>query len=210
MRRHPYSAGAVKVAFWFQEFRTLVELLAEGRTYEEIRELNEQENIFGASTVTRKKQIYNTVVARARCMDESFVPLFMRSSANAQKQLVLAAVMAHDTLFHEFVYEVIHEKLVLCSYELMDADMEKFFRRKQVQDERVIDHSDNAREIGKATKRREKLQKQLKECQAYDEQIAAPALARINIDLDDGVKVNYNKVQTVEGKKYNMLTDIKL
>ncbi len=73
-----------------------------------------------------------------------------------------------------------------------------------------IDHSDNAREIGKATKRREKLQKQLKECQAYDEQIAAPALARIAIDLDDGVKVNYNKVQTVGGKKYNMLADIKL
>ena len=73
-----------------------------------------------------------------------------------------------------------------------------------------IDHSDNAREIGKATKRREKLQKQLKECQAYDEQIAAPALARIAIDLDDGVKVNYNKVQTVEGRKYNMLADIKL
>ena len=73
-----------------------------------------------------------------------------------------------------------------------------------------IDHSDNAREIGKATKRREKLQKQLKECQAYDEQIAAPVLARIAIDLDDGVKVNYNKVQTVEGRKYNMLADIKL
>lgn len=73
-----------------------------------------------------------------------------------------------------------------------------------------IDHSDNAREIGKATKRCEKLQKQLKECQAYDEQIAAPALARIAIDLDDGVKVNYNKVQIVEGRKYNMLADIKL
>ena len=71
-----------------------------------------------------------------------------------------------------------------------------------------IESSDNAREIGKATKRREKLQKQLKECQAYDEQIAAPALARINIDLDDGVKVNYEKVQTVQGKKYNMLAKI--
>jgi len=71
-----------------------------------------------------------------------------------------------------------------------------------------IEHSDNAREIGKATKRREKLQKQLKECQAYDEQLAAPALERIAIDLDDGVKVNYEKVQTVKGKKYNMLAKI--
>ena len=117
MQRHSYSAGAVKVAFWFQEFRTLVELLSEGKTYDEIKELNEQENIFGASTVTRKKQIYSTVTARARCMDESFVPLFMRVNATAQKQLALAAIMAQDTLFHEFVFEVIHEKLVLCSYE---------------------------------------------------------------------------------------------
>ena len=57
-----------------------MELLAEGRIYEEIRELKEQENNLGASSVTRKKQIYNTVVARARCMDESFVPLFLSSS----------------------------------------------------------------------------------------------------------------------------------
>ena len=137
MIRKAYSAGAVKVAFWFQEFRTFIELLSEGKTYAEIKELNEQENIFGASTVTRKRQIYSTVSARARAMDESFVPLFMRVDAVAQKQLALAAVMAQDTLFHEFVYEVIHEKLVLCNYELMDADMEKFFRRKQVQDERA-------------------------------------------------------------------------
>ena len=137
MQRHSYSAGAVKVAFWFQEFRILIELLSEGKTYDEIKELNEQENIFGASTVTRKKQIYSTVTARARCMDESFVPLFMCVNATAQKQLALAAIMAQDTLFHEFVFEVIHEKLVLCSYELTDADMDKFFRRKQVQDERV-------------------------------------------------------------------------
>ncbi len=137
MRRHPYSAGAVKVAFWFQEFRTLIELLAKGRSYEDIKEQNEQENIFGASTVTRKRQIYNTVTARARCMDESFVPLFMRLNVAAQKQLALAAVMAQDALFHEFIYEVVHEKLVLCSFELTDADMEKFFRRKQIQDKRV-------------------------------------------------------------------------
>ncbi|MBE6098024.1 MAG: DUF1819 family protein [Schwartzia succinivorans] len=142
MRRQQYSAGAVKVAFWFQEFRTLIELLSEGKTYEEIKALNEQDNIFGASTVTRKRQIYSTVSARAKAMDESFVHLFMCVNATAQKQLALAAVMAQDTLFYEFVYEVIHEKLVLCTYELTDADMEKFFRRKQVQDERVAAWTD--------------------------------------------------------------------
>lgn len=71
-----------------------------------------------------------------------------------------------------------------------------------------INHGDDARDIAKATKRRDKLQKQLKECQEYDEQISQPALARIDIDLDDGVKVNYEKVQTVNGKTYKMLAKI--
>lgn len=38
--------------------------------------------------------------------------------------------------------------------------------------------------------------------------IAHLALARIPIDLDDGVKVNYEKVQTVDGVKYPVLAKI--
>ena len=52
------------------------------------------------------------------------------------------------------------------------------------------------------------MQKSLKECQEYDEQISQPLLARIDIDLDDGVKVNYEQVQTVNGKNYKMLAKI--
>ncbi len=37
----------------------------------------------------------------------------------------------------------------------------------------MIDHSTNSREVGAATKRKEKLQKQLKECRDYDEKIAS-------------------------------------
>ena len=73
----------------------------------------------------------------------------------------------------------------------------------------TIDHSLNAREVAVATKRKEKLQKQLKECREYDEKIGHLALSRIDIDLDDGVKVNYEKVQTAsDGKKYQVLAKI--
>jgi len=73
----------------------------------------------------------------------------------------------------------------------------------------MIDHSTNAREVGNASKRKEKLQKQLKECREYDEKIGHLALSRIDIDLDDGVKVNYEKVQTAsDGKKYQVLAKI--
>lgn len=70
----------------------------------------------------------------------------------------------------------------------------------------TITNSSNAREVTAAEKRKEKLTKQLKESKDYDEMIAHLALARISINLDDGVKVNYEKVQTgTDGKKYEVL-----
>ncbi|OUP58759.1 BREX-1 system adenine-specific DNA-methyltransferase PglX [Butyricicoccus pullicaecorum] len=74
----------------------------------------------------------------------------------------------------------------------------------------MIEHSTNAREAAASTKRKEKLQKQLKECRDYDEMIAHLALSRIELDLDDGVKVNYRKIQTAsDGKFYEVLADSK-
>lgn len=74
----------------------------------------------------------------------------------------------------------------------------------------TIDNSSNAREVSAAQKRKDKLTKQLKESKDYDAKIAHLALSRIDIDLDDGVKVNYEKVQTgQDGKKIEILTAIK-
>lgn len=74
----------------------------------------------------------------------------------------------------------------------------------------MIDHSENAREVAAAGKRKDKLAKQLKECREYDEKISHLALSRIELDLDDGVKVNYRKLQTAQdGKFYEVLADSK-
>ena len=74
----------------------------------------------------------------------------------------------------------------------------------------TIDNSSNAREVSAAQKRKDKLTKQLKESKDYDAKIAHLALSRIDIDLDDGVKANYEKVQTgQDGKKIEILAPIK-
>lgn len=69
----------------------------------------------------------------------------------------------------------------------------------------TIDNSTSASEKSKATKAVTKYAKQLAEMKIYDEAIAHVANQRIEIDLDDGVKVNYAKFQGVEvaqeGKK---------
>ena len=87
--------------------------------------------------------------------------------------------------------------------------MERVYESEIVRMQDTIDNSANAREVTAAAKRKEKLQKQIKECKEYDEKIAHLALARIAIDLDDGVKVNYEKIQTdTDGKFYQVLAKI--
>lgn len=69
----------------------------------------------------------------------------------------------------------------------------------------TIDNATSASEKSKATKAVTKYTKQLAEMKIYDEAIAHVANQRIEIDLDDGVKVNYEKFQGIEvaqeGKK---------
>lgn len=80
----------------------------------------------------------------------------------------------------------------------------------------TIDNASSASEKSKATKAVTKYTKQLAEMKIYDEAIAHIANKRIEIDLDDGVKVNYEKFQgvevTQEGKKdlkVNLLAKLK-
>lgn len=73
----------------------------------------------------------------------------------------------------------------------------------------MIDHG-SGRDVAVATKRKEKLVKQLKECKDYDALVAHIAFSKIDIDLDDGVKVNYRKVQIgADGKLCEILANSK-
>jgi len=87
--------------------------------------------------------------------------------------------------------------------------MQRIYESEIARMQETIENSNNAREVAAAEKRKEKLTKQLKETKEYDEKIAHLALARISIDLDDGVKVNYEKIQTgTDGKKLEVLAKI--
>ena len=86
--------------------------------------------------------------------------------------------------------------------------MQRVYEKEMERMQEIIDNSHDNKEINNATKRKEKLQKQYKETKDYDAKIAHLALSRIDIDLDDGVKVNYEKVQTADGKKMQILAKI--
>lgn len=87
--------------------------------------------------------------------------------------------------------------------------MQKVYDKEIERMQEIIDNSHDNKSINKAIKRKEKLQKQLKETKDYDALVAHLAHSRINIDLDDGVKTNYEKVQTtIDGEKLQILARI--
>ena len=78
---------------------------------------------------------------------------------------------------------------------------QKAIEQRIVNNDNIINNSTSKQEVANATKEKAKLQKQLKETQEYDEVLAHIANQNIEIDLDDGVKVNYAKFQNIEIKK---------
>lgn len=86
--------------------------------------------------------------------------------------------------------------------------IQRVYEKEITRMQEIIDNSHDNKEISNATKRKEKLQKQIKETKDYDAKIAHLALSRIDIDLDGGVKVNFEKVQTADGKKMQILAKI--
>lgn len=142
MERKDYSAGMVKLSFWFSESRKVIQLLNAGKSMDEIKTLCIEENIFGAPTTARSLQMYITVSARIESLDECFYKVFEESDIATQKMIVLISIMNTDSLFFDFVYEIYREKLIIGSDHIADSDLRIFFRDKQVQSEKVAGWKD--------------------------------------------------------------------
>lgn len=142
MERKEYSAGMVKLSFWFSEFRKVIQLVNAGKTLLEIKKMNLEENMFSAPTQPRAIQMFNTVSTRLKSLDQSFYRLFEQSDISNQKVITLIAVMQSDSLFFDFVYEVYREKLIIGVDELADSDFGIFFKNKQLQSDKVAKWTD--------------------------------------------------------------------
>lgn len=142
METKKYSAGMVKLSFWFAEFRKVLDLLDSGKTMNEIRLLSKAENIFGSPTTARGVQIFNTVSTRVKRLDKGLLEIFKDSDITAQKIIALISIMNVDNLFFDFIYEVYREKLILGIDVLEDSDYGVFFNNKQLQNERAAKWTD--------------------------------------------------------------------
>ena len=118
----PYSAGLMSQSCWFVEFKKIVQLIAAGKTEEEIKSECLENNLLGAVKEYRAKRMYGYLINRASMLDDELVRLFMESDLATQKVINLIAILRGDRLFFEFVYEVYREKALLGQHILEDSN----------------------------------------------------------------------------------------
>ena len=109
---------------------------------DEIRRLNEAENLLTVKTVNRRKIIFNALAARINAIPKEFIELCGKTDILTQKLIAVIAVMAAESLFYDFMYEVYREKHIMGDKTMTTSDFVQFFLNKQVQDEKIATWTD--------------------------------------------------------------------
>ena len=141
----PYSAGLMSQSCWFIEFKKIVQLIAEGKTDEEIKAECLENNLLGAIKEYRAKRMYGYLTNRAGMLDEQLLALFMDGDLGTQKIINLIAILRGDRLFFEFLYEVYRENVLMGQPQIEDADVSLFFHNKEAQSEIVASWNESTK-----------------------------------------------------------------
>lgn len=145
-----YSTGIVSKLFWFVETRETAKLL-QNHTYEEIRKMAIEENIYQQNKEERKIREFNIIKKRLQALPDILLGELVKADVNSAKLIVFIATMATDLLLFEFVYEIYREKLRMNDEKLEDIDFNVFFTNKAKQSTKVIGWSDSVIAKMKAT-----------------------------------------------------------
>lgn len=137
-----YSSGLVSESFWFVEFKKIIKLRNEGKSWDDIRDLCLNDNLLGISKEYRARRIYGYIKNRVDVLDEGLINIFINADLTTQKIINIIAIAKKNRLFFEFLYEVYREKVLLGAIELTDSDINIFFKNKQEQDEDISKWTD--------------------------------------------------------------------
>ncbi|MFL2120302.1 DUF1819 family protein [Marinilactibacillus psychrotolerans] len=131
MSNKVYSAGLVSQRFWFYEIKQYIEMLNDGKTDKEIKQLSDEINVFGAVSASRAKEIFNAARRRANVLGKEMQELFQKLNIDNQKIVTLISVLMLNDLLLEFMLEVYQVKLQNGIMQLSTTDYKAFFSEKQ-------------------------------------------------------------------------------
>ena len=142
MEKREYSAGIVSKGFWFLEFKKYLELLKNGNNENDIRKMQDEENIFSAPSKDYGKRIISEINKRIKILPEGIKELFFKSDTGTQKVINLLSIMGTDKLFFEYVYNSYRNELLIGTKEYNPGIVMKFLKEKAEQNEEVAKFSE--------------------------------------------------------------------
>ena len=142
MGNREYSAGIVSKGFWFLEFKKYLELLKNGNNENEIKKMQDEENIFSAPSKDYGKRIISEINKRIKVLPEGIKELFFKSDTGTQKVINLLSIMGTDKLFFEYVYNSYRNELLLGTKKYNPGIVMKFLKEKAEQNEEVAKFSE--------------------------------------------------------------------
>ena len=126
----------------FQEMKIAIELMAEGKTLEDLEDMSTEENIFSAVSKSRAREILSIMRRRLGKVDEQFLDFFLAEPIEMQKLLCIVTVMLDDRSFYTFMDEVFKEKLIAGDNVLYKDDLIAFIHKLQSRDEKAAGRTD--------------------------------------------------------------------
>lgn len=147
MNQKTYNAAAVKFNLWMTEMKKVCKLRQDGMTIRQIRQKNNEYDIFDAPSEEYSRTIMSVIAKRLDAGGGSFVPLFLRSYERGQKQLCLITCLLTDPLFYDFTSELIGAKLRCGLYEFDDKDVSQFWERERAKVEKIAQLNNNTIDV---------------------------------------------------------------
>lgn len=147
MNQKTYNAAAVKFNLWMPETNKVCKLRQDGMTIRQIRQKNNEYDIFDAPSEEYSRTIMSVIAKRLDAGGGSFVPLFLRSDERGQKQLCLITCLLTDPLFYDFTTDLIGAKLSCGLYEFDDKDVSQFWKIERTKVEKVAQLNNNTIDV---------------------------------------------------------------
>lgn len=123
--------------YFYNETKTLAELLLKGLNDVEIKEKVIEENVLQLNSETRKKEVASIVLRRLDVLDEFLIKKIINGDVETSKIIVLYGILKTDRLFFEFVDEIFRDKLAYQEMIITDRDFYSYFETKRQQSKSV-------------------------------------------------------------------------
>ena len=123
--------------FLYNETKRIAELLYKGVDPKEIKERVEEQNLFQLASKHRATGFNNVIQKRLKALDEALLEFFLTSDTQTSKAILLYALLKVDSLFYEWMREVVWDKFLILDVTLSKSETASFLARKSEQNETV-------------------------------------------------------------------------